>query len=306
MGFLLLMKTSLDHLPPVKRHELARVVEIILEEFEDALKGASAEFKKRGRILKIILFGSYARGTFVDEPHTKKGYRSDFDILIVVNNRKLAEFSTYWHKAAERLMRSNDINTPVSLIVHSLREVNTELRRGRYFFVDIRRDGLALYELDDEPLAVPGQVSAGEAWQMASVYLADRLPHAKTFSEGANFFVSKEKLKEAAFLLHQSIEQAYSTLLLVLTNYSPPSHNIRFLRGLAEERAEELHEIWPNSQQRHQAWFNILNEAYVKARYSPHFEISGEALQWLSERTDALIAAVEKICSNHLDRIRPV
>ena len=71
------MKTNLDHLPPVKQHELARVVEIILEEFENALKGASAKFKKRGRILKIILFGSYARGTFVDEPHTKKGYRSD-------------------------------------------------------------------------------------------------------------------------------------------------------------------------------------------------------------------------------------
>jgi hypothetical protein len=53
------MKTSLDHLPPVKQHELRRVVEVILEEFEDALKGASAEFKKRGRILKIILFGSY-------------------------------------------------------------------------------------------------------------------------------------------------------------------------------------------------------------------------------------------------------
>lgn len=300
------MKTSLDHLPPVKQHELARVVEIILEEFEDALKGASAEFKKRGRILKVILFGSYSRGTFVDEPHTRKGYRSDFDILVVVNNRKLADFSTYWHKAVERLMRSNEIATPVSLIVHSLREVNAELRRGRYFFVDIRRDGLALYELDDEPLAAPGHVSAEEAWQMASGYLVDRLPHAQTFSEGADFFVSKGKFKEAAFLFHQSIEQAYSTLLLVLTNYSPPSHNLRFLRGLAEERAGDLVGIWPERQQRHMSWFNILNEAYVKARYSPHFEISQEALQWLSERTEALITAVEKVCSDHLDRIRPV
>ena len=299
------MKTSLEHLPPVKQHELARVVEIILEEFEDALKGASTEFKKRGRILKIILFGSYARGTFVDEPHTKKGYRSDFDILIVVNNRKLADFSTYWHKAAERLMRSNDINTPVSLIVHSLREVNAELRRGRYFFADIRRDGLALYELDDEPLAVPGQVSAEEAWHMARDYLKDRLPHAHKFLKGARFYQAEGDVKEAAFLLHQSLEQAYSTLLLVLTNYSPPSHNTRFLRGLAEDKHRDLIDIWPRNQQRYVSWFNVLNEAYVKARYSPHFEVSEEALQWLTERTDALITAVEKICSVHLERIRP-
>lgn len=300
------MKTSLDHLPPVKQHELRRVVEIILEEFEDALKGASAEFKKRGRVLKIILFGSYARGSFVDEPHTKKGYRSDFDILVIVNNRKLADFSTYWHKAAERLLRTPEISTPVSLITHSLREVNAELRRGRYFFVDIRRDGLALYELDDEPLAVPGHISAEEAWQMASGYYEDRLPHAKTFSEGANFFISKDKYKEAAFLLHQAIEQAYSAALLVLTNYSPPSHNIRFLRGLAEEQAGELVDIWPHNQQRYLAWFNVLNEAYVKARYSPHFEISKEALEWLSARAELLVGAVEKTCRDHLARIRPL
>ncbi|MFT2214744.1 nucleotidyltransferase and HEPN domain-containing protein [Rhizobium giardinii] len=300
------MKTSLDHLPPVKQHELRRVVEIILEEFEDALKGASAEFKKRGRLLKIILFGSYARGSFVDEPHTKKGYRSDFDILVIVNNRKLADFSTYWHKAAERLLRTPEISTPVSLITHSLREVNAELRRGRYFFVDIRRDGLALYELDDEPLAVPGHVSAEDAWQIASGYYEDRLPHARVFLKTARFCVNEGDFREAAFLIHQAIEQAYATLLLVLTNYSPPSHNMRFLRGLAEEQAVTLTDIWPRNQQRNVSWFNILNEAYVKARYSPHFAISKEALDWLSERAELLVGAVEKICRDHLARIRPL
>ncbi|CAN7628670.1 nucleotidyltransferase and HEPN domain-containing protein [Pararhizobium sp. LjRoot238] len=300
------MKTSLDHLPPVKQHELRRVVEVILEEFEDALKGASAEFKKRGRILKIILFGSYARGTFVDEPHTKKGYRSDFDILVIVNNRKLTDFSAYWHKADERLMRHPEVNTPVSLIVHSLREVNAELRRGRYFFVDIRRDGLALYELDEEPLALPGQVSPEEAWQMAAGYFADRLPHAKVFLKTARFCVEQGDLKEAAFLLHQAIEQAYSTVLLVLTNYSPASHNMRFLRSLAEEQHRDLVDVWPRSQQRYVSWFNVLNEAYVKARYSPYFEISKDALEWLTDRTGTLISVVEKICEGHLNRIRPI
>jgi uncharacterized protein len=123
--------------------------------------------------------------------------------------------------------------------------------------------------------------------------------------KGARFYQAENDGKEAAFLLHQSIEQAYATPLLVLTNYSPSSHSLRFLRGLAEEQAGELVEIWPESQQRHASWFNILNEAYVKARYSPYFEISGEALQWLSERTEALITAVEKICRDHLERIRP-
>ncbi|MGK9055281.1 nucleotidyltransferase, partial [Neorhizobium petrolearium] len=64
------MKSSLDHIPPRKQRELERVLQILHEEFEDALKGGAAEFKKRGRILKIILFGSYAKGGWVDEPFT--------------------------------------------------------------------------------------------------------------------------------------------------------------------------------------------------------------------------------------------
>lgn len=299
------MKTSLDHLPPIKRHELQRMQEIIHEEFEDALKGATADFKKRGRILKVILFGSYARGTFVDEQHVNKGYRSDFDILVIVNDKKLTEFATYWQKADDRLMRSQEISTPVSIIVHTLREVNTQLRRGQYFFSDIRRDGIALYELNDEPLAQPGEMDPQEAWGMATTYLNDRLPHSRVFLKTACFCMTENDLKEAAFLLHQSIEQAYATLLLVLTNYSPPSHNLRRLRRLAESQASEIIPVWPRNQQREVAWFNILNEAYVKARYSPHYEISKEALDWLLERTSSLIATVEKICLSHLERTRP-
>lgn len=163
------MKTSIDHLPPPKQRELTRIVEVLLEELEDALKGGTADFKKRGRILKIILFGSYARGDWVDEPHTKKGYRSDFDLLIVVNNRKLTDFAGYWQAAADRLMR--EIDTPVSFIVHSRREVNTALREGQYFFVDIRRDGVVLYELDEEPLTNPIPVKTIDALRVAAEYM---------------------------------------------------------------------------------------------------------------------------------------
>ncbi|NNH33601.1 nucleotidyltransferase, partial [Rhizobium sp. SEMIA 4085] len=104
------MRSSLEHLPEEKQRELARVVAIIHEEFADALSGTSAAFKKRGRILKIILFGSYSRGTWVDEPHTMKGYRSDYDILVIVNSKQLAE-PQYCAKATDRLLWDKDVKT---------------------------------------------------------------------------------------------------------------------------------------------------------------------------------------------------
>lgn len=298
-----MMKTSLDHLPTNKQRELARVVEIFHEEFEDALKGSSAEFKKKGRILKIILFGSYARGDWVDEPHTIKGYRSDFDLLIVVNNRKLTDFATYWYKASDRLLRDRGVSTQVGLIVHSRREVNTALRQGQYFFSEIRRQGIVLYELDDEPLAEPKPQSSADALRLAREHFESRMPAAKNFHRLFNTGLVEGMLKEGAFLLHQAIEQSYSTYLLTLTSYSPPSHNLNFLRTLAEEHDRRLTEAWPRDQQRFRAWFNTLNEAYVKARYSEHYQISIEALQWLGERTAILNGLVESICSEHLEML---
>ncbi|ELT48200.1 hypothetical protein D584_15223 [Brucella intermedia M86] len=281
---------------------MQRVLEVIFEEFEDALKEGSAEFKKRGRIVKAILFGSYARGTQVDEPHTGKGYRSDFDLLIIVNNRKLADFE-FWRKTEDRLMRLRDVQTPVNFIVHSLREVNTRIKEGRYFFTDIRKEGIVLYELDPEPLAQPGILNPEDAHRIAREYFDDRLPHARVFAKTAGYLLEEGDIKEATFILHQAIEQAYSTFLLVTTNYSPSSHNLKFLRRLSEGQRSELAKAWPQDQQRYKAWFNIVNEAYVKARYSPHFDITEEALRWLLKQANALIDEIEKICAVQLKKM---
>ncbi len=296
------MKSSIAHLPPIKQRELARVVEVLHEEFEDAMNGASAEFKKRGRILKIILFGSFSRGDWVDERHTTKRYRSDFDLLIIVNNRKLADFTEYWQKADDRLLHMREIETPVRFIVHSRREVNTALTLGQYFFVDIRRDGIVLYELDDEPLAEPKPRSRAEEYRIAKGYFEERFPSAVSFADTAVYLSDKRQYKHAAFELHQAIEQAYSTVLLTLTSYSPPSHNLKHLRSLAESQVPELAEVWPHGE--HTAWFNTVNEAYVKARYSKHFEISREALMWVAARVEDLLGRIGVLCQAQLDRLK--
>ncbi|KKC34415.1 nucleotidyltransferase [Devosia psychrophila] len=299
------MKISLDHLPESKQRNVARIVEIVHEEFDDALKEAKSEAKRRGRILKIILFGSYAKGTWVDEPHTMKGYRSDYDILVIVNESRFAGFE-YWDRATDRLNREPTIGVPVGLIVHSGREVNNALRNAQYFFADIRREGVLLYEMDDRELAEPGVLTAEQACDVAWEHYNQRSKSAINRLELSRFALSRYMTNEAAFELHQSVEQTYATVLLVLTNYSPPSHNLKFLRMLAEDRDRRLIDAWPRDQHRYNAWFNVLNEAYVKARYSKHYEISEEALHWLMDHTEQLNALVQKVCEERLESLEKI
>lgn len=90
------MKTSLEHLPAGKRAELARIEEILVEEFRAALDAHPLKAKKSAVILKVILFGSYARGGWADEPKSKPNrYQSDFDLLVVVSHKDLADAETY-------------------------------------------------------------------------------------------------------------------------------------------------------------------------------------------------------------------
>ena len=299
------MRTGLDHLPSAKRRELERVVQILFEEFDEARSLATQEWKKKGRILKIILYGSYARGNWVDEPHTAKGYQSDFDLLVIVNDKRLVDRVQYWVKAEERLNRelsiTRTLKTPVNFIVHTLDEVNEGLADGRFFFMDVVRDGVAIYQSDDSELAEPRPKTPAQALAMAKEYYDDWFPSAAALQEGTNFYIGKGRFKEAAFSLHQATERLYHCVLLVCTFYTPHIHNLAFLRTQAERLDRRLAEVWPAGGRKERAMFEKLKDAYVKARYSKHYRITADELAWLSERVSELAKAVEVVC---LERIR--
>lgn len=297
------MRTDLDHLPVAKRQELARIVEILFAEFEDALAGRNAPHRKAGRILKIILFGSYARGDWVADP--EGGYFSDYDLLVVVNHEELTDVVEYWAKAEDHLIReqnvSHRIGTPVSFIVHSLADVNKQLRHGRYFFTDIVRDGIALYELPNEPFDQPEKLSPEAARREAQGYFDEWFPSVLPFIGTAKYAREQGWNNKAAFDLHQATERLYHCFLLVRTLYSPKSHKLNFLRSQCEQHDVRLIEAWPRDSRFAQRCFELLRRAYVDARYSPNYKISAEELGWLVERVDALGDLVRTTCAEVLN-----
>ncbi|WP_372784814.1 HEPN domain-containing protein [Phenylobacterium sp.] len=301
------MKTSLDQLPDAKRRELTRVVEILFAEFEDALKGRNAPHRKAGRILKIILFGSYARGDWVDDP--KGGYKSDYDLLVVTNHEELADLQEYWGKADDHLLRAyqigHELTAPAHFIVHDLIDVNKQLKRGRPFFVDIVRDGIALYEAPDHPFEHAEPLSAEEALTEAQGYFEDWNAKAPSALKLARFAISENEFKDAAFLLHQATERLYHCALLVLTLYSPKSHKLNFLRSQAERLVPLLIAAWPRDTRFEQRAWELLRRAYVDARYSKHYKISAEELAWLAERVAILQETVRLVCEEHLAKGQP-
>lgn len=152
------MQTELNHLPKRKQDDIRFIVNVLLDEVEQIIGFATGK-KKHSRVMLIILFGSHARGDWVDDP--KSGYFSDYDLLVVMNRRELVADDRVWRIASERIMQK--VKTPANILVHTRTDVNDWLKKGNYFFRDIYYEGIQLYQFDNAKLATPGKLSNEQA-----------------------------------------------------------------------------------------------------------------------------------------------
>jgi predicted nucleotidyltransferase len=212
------MKTSLAHLPENKQEELALIKKIILEYVKETAM--------------IILFGSYARGDWIEDCYVEDGttytYISDFDILVVTKNAKAAKCNPKWDRVRDKIDGNPSI-TRTTLIAHSIQFLNAHLRDNYYFFVEIINQGILVYDSGNYTLEKPKSLSSKKRQQKAQDYFEDWFESANSFLKGFNFYLKEQAYKEAAFSLHQATERYYMTFLLVFTDYKPKIHDLKEL-----------------------------------------------------------------------------
>jgi len=281
------MKTSLVHLPEEKQQELQRAVEIIREELE---------------LDMLILFGSYARGDWVEDldPETLLyRYQSDFDLLIITETHKQACLIEQNYSFKQRLMK--DIHrTPISLIAEDIKFVNRRLQKSQYFYIDIKREGILLFDSGKLKLAEPREITLNDRRHLANEDYEYWFNSAKDFYDGFTFYYGKGKGSIAAFNLHQATERFYSTILLVFTRYKPNSHDLEKLCQRVASIEPQFLTAFPQGTKEEADRFELLRKAYVNARYNPGFRITLEELEWLAERVLHLQSLTEKLCQEKI------
>lgn len=279
------MNPNLSHLPESKQKEIAEILEIIKEE---------------ARPEKVILFGSHASEKWVEDEYVEDGVRysyiSDYDFLVVI---KKAEDQEKEHAVISHIEnRTAHIKNAVSPIVHDIDYINEGLRFGQYFFTDIIREGILLYDTDNYQFAEPAQLSPQEEKEKAQGYFDIWFQQASEFLEHAKIALDRTTFNMGAFFLHQAAECFYSTALLVFTGYKPKTHNLQKLRNYAKHISPELYTIFrtPILDEREYHLFDLLKRGYIDARYKPDYHITAEELQALIEKVTRMQEVVERIC----------
>ena len=288
------LKTSIAHLPPSKQQELGIVKDII---------------RKHLPAKMIILFGSYARGDYVEQDYTQEngttyGYASDFDILVVTNKR-IETFDERWKKV-EDTISSKPLLTPTTLINHDFFFFKAVVKHSQYFFVDIVNQGILLYAHDSDKykLEAPKKLMPAKRLKKARQYVEYWMTKGDSFFKGFKFYTEEQDYSTAAFQLHQAVESYFAAFALVTTDYKPKTHDLDTLRKRAISINEAYREVFPVGTKKERRLFELLRKAYVGARYDRDYKITLEELQYLAERAVMQRALTEKLCKEDIAKLK--
>ncbi len=283
------MKTTLKHLPEIKRYELSLIKRTILEFCPD--------------IEMIILFGSFARGDWVEdkyqEDHITYEYKSDFDLLLIFNQEGQANSVPFKHKL-EKLIRDANVKTRISLILHTIDFVNNRITRGNYFFTDIKKEGIMLYNAKNHKLSRHKKLNNVERQKNAQEDFEHWFNSAIEFEIDFNNAFSRESYNQAAFLLHQATERYYHAIILVFTGYKPKTHDLEELGRQAKNLDPEFDKVFPKSTKEEKRLFELLQKAYVDARYKRDYTIEKNELEYLGQKVEILKEMTERICTEKI------
>lgn len=286
------MKTSLSHLPKYKKNELKAIVRIIREVAEPEM---------------IILFGSYAKGTWVEdsylEGHITYEYKSDYDLLIVFEDAKKAANIGLKNKIERAIRESGEVETRISIIMHSVQFLNKKISIGSYFFTDIKKEGIMLYSSKRHRLSRTKKLNEEERKKHALEDFEHWFESGSEFYEGFEFYFNKAYFKNAAFLLHQAAERFYMAILLVFTGYKPKTHDIEELGKQASNLDSRFSIVFSKNTKEQQRLFDLLQKAYIDARYKKDYVIIKEELEYLANCVETLKRLTEQVCKEKIGKM---
>ena len=284
------MKHSIDFLPQFAQDDLCELVTLIREEVEDAVM--------------IILFGSYAKNTFVYRDVTVDygggliEFNSDYDILVVSKKRLGKSEGCIETRIRDRFAegKNEDEVTKVQIISESISKLNNALSEGRYFYVDIVNEGVMLYDSGEYTLDTPRELNYSEIKEMATEYYEIKKHKADRHYRYFQIDYEDEHYADSAFNLHQITEHLIKSIALVYVLYGHKEHDLKLLLKKIKCHTRELHKIFPRNTVREKHLFDLLRRAYIEARYNPKFVVTKEEADALAAKVERLKQVVEEVC----------
>lgn len=232
----------------------------------------------------IFLLGASLRRrrseSIFNEPAPTSQHISDCFLLVLIpdlSNKELHDWQDKIENNCKSLM-------PVTAIVLQTATFEEWLKAGHRFALTVSKSASLIYDSGNLSLTIPQGLNNTTNGKDSDRKYSEGLVKAKEFLAGAELFRIRKQHAMAAFMLHQSAEQALRTLLKAGTGYHANTHSLDRLIRYGSLIAYQLPDILPQRTDNEKRLFSLLQKAYIDTRYKEDYKISSDDLLYLSEK----------------------
>lgn len=286
------MKKSISHLPKARQEDIYYLVSRIRQRLPE--------------VQLIILYGSYATGKYVEydervEFGIPTAFMSDYDILVVIGDGTFKKVQQGLDNIEALYYKNPEIQTPVQFILDDIKILNRQLEEGRYFYTQLKQEGIVLYDSGKFKLARRRKLNYKEVQQQAREYFEDKFSRANSFLRSAKHDYDDKDFRMASFHLHQSSENYYYAIRLAFTLRSTKQHNLSKLSTAVRRYSKDLAQVFPRDTEEEKRLFELLKAAYIEARYNSNFLVTKEDIEALIPKVELLKDITKRICEQKIE-----
>ena len=199
-----------------------------------------------------------------------------------------------------KIHADSSIESHFSIIIEDIFHVNKMLEESRYFYSDIKREAILLYDSAKYTLASGKQLPLERKKEIQQEDFDLWFLDANTFFTHYEFDVQNGDYKIGAFQMHQATERYMTAYLLVKTGYKPKTHDLEILYNKICEAHNIFETVFDLSHETEKYHFELLRKAYIEARYSKEYSITAQELQFLDKKITQLRKIVEGLCQKEI------
>ena len=186
------------------------------------------------------------------------------------------------------------VNYSITALVLDLVQFNNWLEEGHFFAVMVLEKAQLLYDSGKDRISTGGIINEEKRkCEQKQVYQRSRVT-IEEFMAGAELFQLRGQYRLAAFMLHQSAEQTLRALLIMQTGLHIVTHNIEKLLRYCLLVCPQLEKVFCRHDEEDRRLLQLLQKAYIDARYRADYCISAPEAKTLTGKLRALQEIFEK------------
>ncbi|SDH36246.1 HEPN domain-containing protein [Dyadobacter soli] len=227
----------------------------------------------------------------------EKPYR---DLLIVFADDNQKPFKEY--QPIVELFSAGDEKLCCS--VHKLSDIHQALTSGQVYFSLACTTENLVYQRSATPLPKMLPETIRLLIEKSRHAFSAGMSKARKFFEGAQYYRQVCEHAISMFMLQQATETIFRTTAIALYGSERRTHSIRSLKRFNHRLAPQLNEIFPGGSPDEERLLELLEDAYLGARYNPDYQISEQEVHSISSRVLSLLELAEAVFEERMAAIR--